>query len=531
MVAVLLRLRFRVLVNTLQRNTFQLVAVIIGGPLGAALVMVALAGMLLASTLPPTATQAVVVVGGSALVFGWLLVPLLFDGVDRTLDPLKLARFPLRTGTLMAGMFVAGISWLPGIATVVVSVGTAIAWRAHPPAAVSAVIAGLIGAATCVAGSRLTTSVAASLLRGRGALRAGIAALVVLALLLVLAVPLYIAVVSRGALGDRDTLEGFSAALDVLGWSPFGAVWSVPGRIAAGDLAGAAAAAVIALATLCGALLLWRMVLSAALRVRGERPLRPVAGGRLGALGWVPTTPTGAVLARSLIYWFRDARQARQLILLPVLPALMLLWWSLFGIELIALSIGPIVATILPLSAFAGLSYDGTAFAAELSAGIRGLHDRVGRALALLIIAMPAVIVVQTAVALIVGRGADLPALLGLSLAAVLISVGVVSVSSARFVIPVARSGRNPFSAQAGAATTSVFASYGVAVVTVLLALPILALTTAAIVAGVPALGWLALVAGLVLGAGVAFTGVVLGGRVLDASGPAMLARLRLART
>ena len=43
-----------------------------------------------------------------------------------TLDPLKLARFPLETGTLMTGMFVAGISWLPGIATVVVSVGTAI---------------------------------------------------------------------------------------------------------------------------------------------------------------------------------------------------------------------------------------------------------------------------------------------------------------------------------------------------------------------------------------------------------------------
>lgn len=527
MVAVLLRLRFRVLLNTLQRNTFQLVAVIVGGTLGAGLVLVALAGMLLASTLPPTVTQAVMVVGGSALVVGWLLVPLLFDGVDRTLDPLKLARFPLETGTLMTGMFVAGISWLPGIATVLVSVGTAIAWRAYPLAALSAVIAGLIGAATCVAGSRLTTSVAASLLRGRGALRVGVAAFVVL----VLALPLYIAIVSRGALGGQHTADGFAAALDVLGWSPLGAAWSVPGRIAAGDPAGAAVAAAIAVATLCGALLLWRLVLGAALRVRGERPLRAVAGGRLGALSWVPTTPTGAVLARSLIYWFRDARQARQLILLPVLPALMLLWWNLFGIELIALSIGPIVATILPLSAFAGLSYDGTAFAAELSAGIRGIHDRVGRALALVIIAMPAVIVVQTAVAVIIGRGGDLPPLLGLSLGTLLISVGVVSVSSARFVIPVARSGRNPFSAQAGAATTAIFASYGVAVITIVLSLPILALTAAAIVAGSPTLGWLALGAGLIVGAGLALAGVVLGGLVLDGSAPAMLARLRLART
>ena len=93
-------------------------------------------------------------------MFGWLIVPLLFDGVDRTLDPLKLARFPLRTGTLMAAMFLVGITWVPGIATILVSVGTAIAWRTHPLSAVAAVVGGLVGAATCIAGSRLTTSIA-----------------------------------------------------------------------------------------------------------------------------------------------------------------------------------------------------------------------------------------------------------------------------------------------------------------------------------------------------------------------------------
>ncbi len=326
-----------------------------------------------------------------------------------------------------------------------------------------------------------------TLLRGRGAARAAIAALGVL----VLAIPLAVAAVSGIARGGGELSSSFTAGLEVLGWSPFGAVWSVPGRLATGDAAGAAVATAIAVVTLVGIFLLWRLALGASLRVRGERAPRAVAGGRLGALGWAPTTPTGAVLARSLIYWFRDARQARQLILLPVLPALMLLWWSLFDVEAIGLAIGPIVAAILPLSAFAGLSYDGTAFAAELSAGIRGVHDRLGRALALVVIAMPATVVVQITVALIIGRAEDLPALLGLSLGTLLISIGVVSVSSARFVVPVARSGRNPFSAQAGAATTSIFASYAVAIVTVMLAVPILALTVAAIVADVPALGWL----------------------------------------
>jgi ABC-2 type transport system permease protein len=289
-------------------------------------------------------------------------------------------------------------------------------------------------------------------------------------------------------------------------------------------------AAAIALGTLIVLLVLWRLALGAGLRVHGEPAPRSAASGRLGLLGRVPTTPTGAVLARSLIYWFRDARQARQLILLPLLPALMLIWWRLFDLEAIAIAIGPIVASLLPLSAFAALSYDGTAFAAELAAGVRGVQDRLGRALALLAIAVPATVVVQLVVAILIGRMGDALALLGLSLGILLISVGVVSVSSARLVVPVARAGRNPFSAQAGAATTSIFASYAVALVTITLTLPIGALVIAALVSRIALLGWIALVAGLALGTGVVISGVVLGGRVLDASGPETLARLRLAR-
>ena len=143
MVGTLLRLRFRVLANTLARNPFQLVAVILGGVLAALMLLLALGGLLVASTAPPEATQAVVVVGGTALVLGWLIVPLLFDGVDRTLDPPKLARFPLRTGQLMLAMFLVGATWVPGILTIVGSIATAIAWRAHPVSAGVAVVTGL----------------------------------------------------------------------------------------------------------------------------------------------------------------------------------------------------------------------------------------------------------------------------------------------------------------------------------------------------------------------------------------------------
>jgi ABC-2 type transport system permease protein len=431
----------------------------------------------------------------------------------------------VRTGQLMAAMFLVGVLWVPGAATIVVAMATGIAWAAHTGAALVAVVAGLVGAATAIAASRLTTSVVSTLLRGRGSSRAGATALVVL----VVAAPFAAATLGGVASGGRDLLAIFTSGVEVLGWTPLGAIWSVPGRLAMGDAAGAVGAAAIGVATLAAVLLLWRALLSRGLRVRGSGPARASAA-RLGVLGRVPSTPTGAIAARSLVYWFRDARHARQLVIIPVMPALMLLWWWLIGVDGIAFAAGPVVAALLPLSVFAGLSYDGTAFAAELAAGVRGVHDRLGRALALLVIAAPAVLIVQVAVAVIVDHVPELPALLGLSIGVLLVSTGVVSVSSARIVVPVARSGRNPFSAPAGAATTSVFASYLVMGATLLLVSPVIVLVIATLVTGSAALGWAALASGVLLGTGVAVGGVLLGGRVLDASGPAVLARLRLVR-
>ena len=244
----------------------------------------------------------------------------------------------------------------------------------------------------------------------------------------------------------------------------------------------------------------------------------------------MPASPAGAIAARSIIMWFRDPRLARQLILLVLLPALMLVWWWLFDLDVIALGITPIVATILPLAVFAGLSYDGPAFAMQLAAGVRGRDDRMGRAAALLLIAGPAVVIVQVVVAVVIDRAGELPAMFGLSLGVLLASIGVVSVSSARVVVPVARSARNPFSAPPGSATTSLVASYAVSGATILVSAPAIALAVAALVTGSDALGWVALVVGVLAGGVVLVAGVVVGGRVLDESGPAVWQRLRLVR-
>lgn len=526
MVAALLRLRFRVLANTLSRNPLQLIAVIAGALSTLSLLIFVLLVLLRVSREPAEAIQVVVVVGGSVVLLGWLILPLMFDGVDRTVDPVKLARFPLRTRQLMLAMFIVSFAWFPGVATTLAALGTAMSWMSHPLSAAIAAVSALVGVATCVVGSRLTTTAATTLLRGRGAARVGAIAVV----FSVLAVPLAAAALQNTSSGAATISGRIGAAIEVLGWTPFGAVWSVAGRVALGDGAGAVGASVIALVTLGVLVVLWRLAIGASLQSRGESGVRSKGRRRLGALAFFPSTPTGATAARALIYWFRDARLTRQLILIPVLPALLIMWWLLFEVDAFAFAIGPIVAVVLPLSVFAGLSYDGTAFAAVMAAGVRGVHDRLGRSIALLIIGIPSTVLVQVAIAVVIGRVVDVPAMLALAVGTLLVAVGVVSVSSARIVVPVARAGRSPFAAEPGAATVSVVGSYVVTGATGILSLPFAAVAILALALPNQVLGWMSLAIALFWGIAAVIGGAFLGGRWLDAAAPTVLARLRVIR-
>jgi ABC-2 type transport system permease protein len=187
----------------------------------------------------------------------------------------------------------------------------------------------------------------------------------------------------------------------------------------------------------------------------------------------------------------------------------------------------PTVAGLLPLTLFAVVSYDGTAYALHLSAGVRGVDDRAGRAAGLLLFAVPAVVLVAVVSMAVAGSLAQLPAVFGISIGVLLSGLAVVSVSSASIVIPVARAGRNPFTAQAGAGMTAILGSYAVTGVMIALAIPELALGVGSLVSGSAPLGWLSLAVGVVWGAATLVLGVRVGGRILDRTSPALLARMR----
>ena len=127
MVAALLSLRFRVLANTLRRNTLQLLAVVFGALQALILLAIAIAGLTVLVIYPQPVEQATVVIGGVAVTLGWFLIPLIATGIEPTIDPLKLSAFPLPVTRLMTAMTLVGAAWIPGIATLIVAVSTALA--------------------------------------------------------------------------------------------------------------------------------------------------------------------------------------------------------------------------------------------------------------------------------------------------------------------------------------------------------------------------------------------------------------------
>ena len=86
---------------------------------------------------PPVRPVMAAAFGGGVLVLGWLLLPLVFFGVDETLDPARFALLPLPRRTLVTGLFAAALISVPvfavlvAVAGLVVSAGAA-RWRGRP---------------------------------------------------------------------------------------------------------------------------------------------------------------------------------------------------------------------------------------------------------------------------------------------------------------------------------------------------------------------------------------------------------------
>ncbi|PPB50670.1 transporter [Arthrobacter pityocampae] len=514
MVAHLLRLKLLLLRNSLKRSTAQLVGVILGGLYGLGILGTVVVGLAFLGAADPELIRTVLVLGGSAVVLGWILIPIAAAGIDMTLDPARFVTFAIPQRQLLTGLVLGGLVGIPGIVTLIAALAQVFSWIRYPAAAVTALVCALVAVLLCVVASRLVTTAMSSMTGSRRFKDInGIVAFIPL---------IFLGPIFAGVTAGFQGSPGFAASLaDVLAWTPLGALWAAPADVAAGNAGTAALRFLIGLGTLALFVVLWSRSLSHALVTPPYNAVTKRAGGNLGWLGRFPATPAGAVAARALTYWQRDPRYFASLVAVPFLAVLLVISGGPQGGAVAFF--GPITAFLLAWSISADISYDNTAFSLHLSTGVSGRDDRLGRALALLVFALPTTLVFTVVPLLIAGRLEDLPVMLGLSLGLLLTGTGLSSLVSARYTYNVPLPGESAFKTPPGT-NFMMFAVQIIGwIVMLLLALPEIVLTIVYFVTGDALYGWLGLLVGLVLGAVLLVVGIRTGGRWYDRRAPELL--------
>jgi ABC-2 type transport system permease protein len=190
--------------------------------------------------------------GGAAIVLGSALLPLVWFGVDDSLDPARFALLPVPRRRLLAGQLAAALVGIPAISLLLATCGLLVPGAAGR----GGLIAGLL---LCVALARAVTSAFATMLRSRrvrdlaGVLLAGLTALIS---------PVQLMVVSAAEDADWDRL---AAVAEVIGWTPLAAPYTVGYDVAEGRPAAALAKLLITAVAVAGLLWWWSRSLESAM--------------------------------------------------------------------------------------------------------------------------------------------------------------------------------------------------------------------------------------------------------------------------
>lgn len=522
MVATVLTLRYRALANTLARRPWQLVGFVFGALWAIGALVSIVAGMVALAVFQPLETATVVaVLGGSALLLGWVLGPILITGVDTSIDARRLAVFPFTRTQTMLALGGTGLTGLPGIATTLAALSTVILWVRWPPAAIVSIPAAALAVVTCVLASRLVGELSG----GLGGDRRGRELIGTLVLVLVvMSGPIITGVLSLLDSGG-DLVARLTAAAAVLPWTPIGAAWGVAPALAAGDVLSAVARLGIAVATVVVLWWVWSRVIDAGTDAAPRRTRRAAAAGRLGLFGVMPTGGVGATWARSLNGWLRDPRYLRQVLIVPLLPIVFLVTGGPDGFFF---GFSPVFAALLlSIVGYTDVSYDGTAYATVLATGVRGVADRAGRTLGAACVGIPLIGVLAVVTSVLSGTTSRLPVILGASVGIILVGYGVSAVSSALIISPVAAPGDSPFKSVPGQTFVNGLLAFVVWGVVIVLSAPAIVTAIIASSAADETWSWIALAVGLVAGVAVTVLGIVVGGRLLERTGPDLLAKIR----
>ncbi|MDO5081529.1 hypothetical protein [Buchananella hordeovulneris] len=480
MVATLVRLRLRLLANTLVAETWRLVMVILGTVYALSALLAAVVGMILVAGHEPEYLPLLLGLVGAAVHVGWLLLPVLAFGMDSTMDPRNFAPFVAPSARLAVGLLVAGGVGIPGVATALGFLLVPCAWllAGHPGSALLALVLAPVATVTCWALARVVTSV----FRNLGRTRRGRDSTAMLTIALL--VPVSMAGLVLPPLARNFSVAGAWRVVEVLAWTPFGAALAAPADIAAGQWAAAGARVVIAVGSLALLLYLWHWQLPTVMMGRAGAPAPQVlerwqaAGSTpqvshgpqaVHALPWAHrfallpgvTPVAAAIAARLLRYRLRDPRYLANVVMTGVMALALSL---LLPVTIDIMSDGGLAAFAQWPYAMAGLAglllvmglqvlhtdiaLDSTAFSLHVAAGVSGRDEMRGRALSVLTVYGPLVLLVAGVNAwrapTMTGGVLVLAGTVSLSL----VVVGLALALAGRFIYPVPPPGASPLQNQ-----------------------------------------------------------------------------------
>lgn len=512
MAAHVLRLRIALLFGALRGDRRQVVRTVLALVAVTAATITACWALTTLADAETSVVLAVTVLGGAALTLGFALAPLI-GAADDPLDPRRFAVLALPRRPLTAVLAVAGLISVPIFALLAISVTAAVVWGEHGvswPAAAAGVVLGVL---TCALLARVCMAVASLFLRER---RSRELSGLFLLTIVVVVVPVGVFLASLEWSGAVPTQLGEAVA--ALALTPLGAAWGFPGLFAAGEDA-AWISALVAVGTLVVLALTWIWVVRRLLTTT-ERPASVRERTGLGWFAVAPGTPGGAVAARSLVYWFRDRRYVVNVLVIPIAAVLTVVPLVVAGVplELAALVPVPFAALLLGWLPHNDLAYDSTAVWMHIASGMRGVSDRVGRLVPVLLIGIPLLAVAVPIAVSLHGRWALLPAMVGVCAALFFGGLGLSSVSSVLAPYAVSRPGESPFqqpqrTGSAGALSQGLVMLGALAVSAPALWCAWIALTRD-VDAAMPAL-W----AGLSAGLGVLVIGVIAGSMIFTRRG------------
>lgn len=519
MVAQLLGLKLRLLGNMFRRSPWQVFGLIVGILYGFGAAAAAIALLVMLRTADVDFARSIVVVAGSVVVLGFFVVPLVF-GADDTIDPRKFSLFGIPNSRLALGLAATAFLGVPALVMAFISAAQVVTWSRNSVATQVAVVSAIVLVITCMLGSRVMTTLATLLLATRRAREAtGLISLLVLSALS----PLIALMVTVD--WKRQGLPVLHAIADVVAFTPLGAVWAAPAYAAGGNFAAMWWTLGIAVGFVLLLWLVWRILVAAILVL----PARESHARTYSGLGWfrvLPAKSAGAVAARSLSYWGRDARYRSALVIVPIVPAVIIGVLTVAGmpLNLLLLLPVPVMCFFLAWSTVHNdVAFDNTAIWIHVASNISGRADRLGRIVPPLLLGVLVIGVGTPLSAWGYGSTDVIPSLLGVSLCTLLVGLGLSSIISAGFPYPAVHPGDSPFAqpqSSAGAASwVQGLSLLGVLAVTA----PTVFLAVRGITEGG---GWHLWALALGSGTGIVALGlgILLGGRVFEARGPELLA-------